>query len=475
MKQALIALASILLFTYNELYAQEPSPTIVYSTYYGHMGTDDADAVAVDIRGNTYLGCHSNSINLPSTGKHPYTPSGGMDAFIIKLNHKGSEIDYLTQLGGSKWDAVQGLIADSIGNIYAIGTTYSSDFPIHPNGFQSKFGGKSDAFVLKLDTHGKVVWSTFIGGSQDEDGRDIVLDRQGNIHIIGRTASKDFPALPGALQSRSAGGVDAFVATLDPQGNMLTTTYLGGSGNDIGFSIKLDHKGRRYIAGTTNSSDFPTKNAFQETNHGKNDLFLAVIDTNGSTLEFSSYLGGKGADQVYSIDLGASGDVFIMGVTDSADLPTTSDAFQSKFAGVRDVFVARVDLGKKKTVYATYLGGKNVDTPRNLVVDDKDNAFIIGQTSSTDFPIKNSQQTPLKGRSDAFVTQLDPSGSFLVHSALFGGNGTEIFEGAAFGDDGSLTVSGLSDSLDFPTKNPLQNRFLGGRFDIVVMRFLAPK
>lgn len=476
MKKLIITLMTILIFNKSELYSQELQPSIVYSTYLGSFGTDDADVVAVDPVGNTYLGCHSNSVNLLNNDKHPYILIGGMDAFIVKLNSKGTEVNYLTHLGGTEWDAVQGIISDSFGNVYAVGTTYSSDFPINPDGYQSNFGGKSDAFVVKLNPEGKVVWSTFLGGNKDEDGRGIIMDKDGNIHIIGRTASNDFPTSDGALQPKSAGGIDAFITTLDSNGKMLTSTYLGGSGDDIGFAIALDSIGQLYVAGTTNSSNFPIKNAIQEENKGGNDAFLAVIDPTRSVIKFASYFGGGKSERLYNIDLNSSGDVFMMGFTNSSNYPTTGGAFQPNFGGVRDVFVTRINLQKRDVVYSTYLGGENNDGPRNLAVDEKDNAFIVGYTSSKNFPTINNQKTKLSGRDDAFVTILDSSGSFLHYSTLFGGEGRDFFEGIAIGVDGSLTVSGGSSSIDFPTVNAIQNTFVpGGRFDIVTARFSIPK
>lgn len=475
MKKLLITVTIILIFTKKKLYCQELAPSIVYSTYLGSFGTDDADVVAVDPAGNTYLGCHSNSVNLLGDDKHPYVPKGGMDAFVVKLNNQGTEVNYLTHLGGTKWDAVQGIISDSLGNIYAVGTTYSSDFPINSNGYQSNFGGKSDAFVVKLNPDGKVVWSTFLGGSNDEDGRGIAIDQDGNIHIIGRTASNDFPTSDGAIQSKSAGKIDAFITTLDANGKMLTSTYLGGSGDDIGFAIALDSIGQLYIAGTTNSSNFPIKNAIQEENKGEDDTFLAIIDPTRSVIKFASYFGGGKSERLYSIDLDSSGDVFMMGFTNSSNYPTTTGAFQPDFGGVRDAFVTKINLQKRAVVYSTYLGGKNNDSPRNLAVDEKGNAFIVGFTGSNNFPVNSPQESNLRGKTDAFVTILDSSGSFLQYSTLFGGKGRDFFEGIAIGADGSLTVSGGSGSIDFPTVNSIQDTFLGGRFDIVVARFNIPK
>ncbi|WP_350293950.1 SBBP repeat-containing protein [uncultured Croceitalea sp.] len=469
MKQTIV-LIIIMLYAFSKVQCQKSLPVITYSTYYGSMGTDDADAVTVDLDGNIYLGCHSNSSNLPRVEKNPYTLKGGMDAFLIKLNAKGDKVAYLAQFGGSKWDAIQGLISDDKGNIYAVGTTYSQDFPIHKNGFQTKFGGKSDAFLLKINSLGELVWSTFLGGSQDEDGRDVKIDRQGNVHIIGRTESSDFPISDNAFQSRLAGGRDVFITTFNSKGKLLMSTCLGGSGNDTGFSLAIDSMGRCIISGTTDSSDFPIKSPLQESNSGANDIFLAVFDKTLSNLEFSSYLGGKENDQLYGIDIGPKGDIFLMGMTSSLDFPTTKDSFQTTFNGERDVFVTRLNLRKNRIVYSTYLGGKSAESPRNFVVDKKGIAYIIGQTNSSNFPIVSNQKVKLNGRSDAFITMLNSKGSFLIYSNIFGGEGTEMFEGIAIGADGALTLSGLSNSKDFPVKNSIQDTFMGGRFDIVVMR-----
>lgn len=470
-KNRFITIVFGLLLSFNG-YSQAPSTTMMYSTYYGNIGTDDADAVAVDLEGNIYLGCHSNSTNLLGVVEYPYTLNGEMDAFVVKLNNKGDKVTYLTQLGGSKWDAIQGLISDIEGNIYAVGTTYSPDFPIDENGFQTKFRGKSDAFVLKLNSNGKVVWSTFLGGSEDEDGRDIKIDQQGNIHIVGRTESHDFPVLVGAFQTELAGGRDAFIATFTPNGILLATSYLGGSGNDTGFSLALDSIGRCVISGTTDSKDFPVKNPFQTNSKGANDIFLAVFDKTISKLEFSSYLGGKKNDQLYGIDIGPTGDIFLMGMTNSLDFPTTKNSFQPTFNGERDAFITRLNLQENSIVWSSYLGGESAENPRNLVVDKNGNTYIIGQTNSSNFPSSNSQKVRLNGRSDAFIAMINPKGSSLIYSNIFGGKGTEMFEGIAIGVDESLTLSGLSDSKDFPVKNPIQDTFLGGRFDIIVTRFI---
>ena len=472
MNNLLITVLAIFIFSGNELYSQELPHSILYSTYYGGAEADDADVVTVDLDGNTYLGCHSNSTDLLGANNQQYNLSGGIDAFVVKLINEGNEVSYLAQLGGAGWDAVQGLVSDANGNLYIVGTTYSTDFPVSANSLQPNFGGDSDAFVAKLNPKGQVVWSTYLGGNKNEDGRDIVIDKQGNVHVIGRTESENFPITDGVLQPKLAGGIDAFITTLDSNGEMITSTFLGGSADDIGFSIALDSYGVLYVAGTTNSINFPMKNAIQDTNQGGNDTFLAMIDKSQTAINFCTYMGGKGEDKLYGLGLDSLGNIFIMGVTSSPDFPTTESAFQSDFGGVRDVFITKLSPKTRAVRYSTYLGGDKGDNPRSLLVNKKGNAFIVGNTNSNNFPTKQLLETQVSGRSDAFLSMLDPSGSTLQHSFLLGGDGTDIFEGIAIGVDGSLTLSGGSNSTNFPLVKPLQRTFHGGKLDMIITRLL---
>ena len=472
MNKLLIAVLTILIITHNDLYGQVSPPKILYSSYYGGPGADDADVVTVDLDGNLYLGCHANSEDLLGANDQEYNLRGGIDAFVVKLNEEGNEVSYLAHLGGVEWDAVQGLVSDTEGNLYAVGTTYSSDFPVSTHSLQPNFGGESDAFVVKLNSKGEVIWSTFLGGNKDEDGRGIIMDNQGNIHIVGRTESENFPVTEGVLQAELAGGIDAFITTLDTNGKMISSTYLGGTKDDIGFSIALDSDDALYVAGTTNSINFPMKNAIQDKNQGGNDIFLAMMDEAKTELSFSSYLGGKEDDKLYGVSLDSLGNTFIMGLTWSSDFPTTERAFQSNFGGARDAFVTKLNLKEGRVIYSTYLGGDEEDTPRNLVVNEKGNAYVVGITLSDNFPTTNLQKTQVSGRSDAFLTMLDPDGSRLQYSFLFGGDGDDVFEGVAIGVDGSITLSGGSNSTNFPLVKPLQSKFHGGKLDMIITRLL---
>lgn len=470
-----IIFTGVLISCKNEKINTIDNSQVIFSTYYGDIGTDDADVLAVDTLGNIYLGCHSDSKKLPASSEFPYKLSGGMDALIVKLNSDGKTVGYITQVGGKDWDAVQGIVSDAERNIYAVGTTYSSDFPISNNSFQKEFGGESDAFVVKLNPKGDVIWSILLGGSADEDGRDIVIDSNNTIHIVGRTASENFPTTTDrALQPESAGGIDAFITSIDLDGNVLNSSYIGGSGNDIGFAINTNPNGQLLIAGTTNSHDFPVKNAVQNKINGDNDIFITAINQNNPGIEFSSYLGGSNSDQLYGMGVDSLGKVIITGVTSSTNFPVTEGAFQQSIGGGTDIFISKFDLEKPSMMYSTYLGGNKDDSPRSLTVSSNGNTYIVGKTNSDNYPNKNAIGNR-SGESDAIVTVLNKNGSKLLYSTLYGGNAIETFEGIALGTDSSVTVSGLSNSTNFPVKNAIQDKFKGGRFDIVISRFKLTK
>ena len=205
---------------------------------------------------------------------------------------------------------------------------------------------------------------------------------------------------------------------------------------------------------------------------GGDDIFLATMDRAKTELHFSSYLGGTETDKLYNVALDSLGNTFIMGMTSSSDFPTTERAFQSDYGGVRDAFVTKLNLKEGSIIYSTYLGGDEEDTPRNLVVNEKGNAYVVGITLSDNFPTTNLQKTQVSGRSDAFLTMLDPDGSRLQYSFLFGGDGDDVFEGVAIGVDGSITLSGGSNSTNFPLVKPLQSKFHGGKLDMIITRLL---
>jgi hypothetical protein len=393
---------------------------------------------------------------------------------------------YSTYLGGSGGEFGTGIAADPAGNAYVTGQTNSADFPA-ANPFQPALSGSADAFVAKLNPAGTaLVYSTYLGGSGDEVSRGIAVDSAGNAYVTGDTGSPDFPTA-NPLQPTIGGppcgevgcSVDAFVAKLNAAGTALVySTYLGGSETDGGSGITLDSTGNAYVTGTTNSSDFPTKNPFQAAFNGFNDAFVAKLNAAGSALAYSTYLGGSGDDQSSSIAVDSTGNAYVTGSTGSPDFPT-QDPLQPALGGgdcelpCPDAFVTKLNAAGSALVYSTYLGGSNADLGIGIALDLTGNAYVTGRTYSPDFPTQNPFQAALNGFIDAFVTKLNAAGSALVYSTYLGGSDLEFGFGVAVDSAGNTYVTGDTISPDFPTQNPLQP-FHGGGFSDAFVTKLNP-
>ena len=242
---------------------------------------------------------------------------------------------------------------------------------------------------------------------------------------------------------------------LNPTGSALVySTYLGGSGVDYGgHGIAVDTSGNAYVAGSTDSSDFPTTaGAFQTTFGGYEDAFVTELNPAGSGLVYSTYLGGCGEDQAYGIAVDTSGNAYVTGVTYSFDFPTTAGAFQTTFGGFDDAFVSALNPTGSDLVYSTYLGGSINDFGLGIAVDSSGHAYVTGYSASSDFPTTaGAFQTTYGGFDDVFVTELNLTGTGLVYSTYLGGSGDDISYGVAVNTSGNAYVTGRTKSSDFPT------------------------
>jgi hypothetical protein len=380
-------------------------------------------------------------------------------------------LSYSSYLGGSNGGFGNAIAVDSAGNAYVTGETQSTDFPTM-NPAQSVPGGNTDVFVSKFDSTGStLIYSTYLGGTGDEVGSSIAVDASGNAYVTGFTQSQNFPT-KNPIQANPGGGSDAFVGKLDSTGSVLVySTYLGGNGNDFGNGIAADLSGNAYVAGKTGSINFPTKNPLQPASGGGDDAFVAKLDPAGSALVYSTYLGGSFMDEARGIAVDSVGNAYVTGDTASANFPT-KNPFQIAPGGTTDAFLVKLNSTGSALVYSTYLGGGGFDQGNGVAVDASGNAYVSGQTSSTNFPTKNPFQGFLKGsiyNGNAFVTKFDPTGSALVFSTYLGGsgnqNGGEIGEGIAVDSKGNTYVTGLTSSSDFPLSNPIQSSFVSQSCD----------
>jgi hypothetical protein len=438
---------------------------LIYSTYLGGSGDDYGSAIAVDNSGSAYVTGWTQSTNFPTM--NPLQPAGaGLYAFVAKLNPAGSALVYSTYLGGGA-DEGGGIAVDNSGNAYVTGLTESTNFPT-VNPLQQSFGGVSDAFVAKLNATGSaLVYSTYLGGSGIDNGTGIAVDSSHSAYVTGYTFSADFPTMNPLQPTPGGGGYgDAFVAKLNPAGSALVySTYLGGSGEDLGYGIAVDSSGNAYITGYTASTDFPTISPLQPIYGGASDAFVAKLNSAGSALVYSTFLGGSGYDEGIGIAVDSSGNAYVTGATGSTDFPTMNP-LQPIYGGDGDAFVAKLNPSGSAFVYSTYLGGSGPDQGSGVAVDTAGNAYVTGGTASTDFPTMYPFQ-PTNGGSNAFVAMLNPAGSSLVFSTYFGGSGGDGGSGIAVDITGNAYVTGATSSTDFPTMDPLQAAY-GGSGDAFV-------
>jgi hypothetical protein len=268
---------------------------------------------------------------------------------------------YATYIGTRAGDNEYGtgIAVDSSGSVYVTGITMSADFPITPGAFQKSLGSVH-AFVTKLNAEGTgLVYSTYLGGSDYEESTGIKVDSAGNAYVTGRTYSKDFPTTPGVVQPVYGGGrSDVFVAKLNATGSALVySTFLGGGDLDRPYGIAIDPSGNAYVAGATRSSDFPvTPKAFQRVLRGDWDAFVAKLDGTGTSLVYSTYLGGSDSDGAPGIAVDASGNAYVAGSARSVDFPTTPGAFQGPRTPYGGAFVTKVNAAGDALIYSTILG-----------------------------------------------------------------------------------------------------------------------
>ncbi|MCG8539988.1 MAG: SBBP repeat-containing protein [Clostridia bacterium] len=376
-----------------------------------------------------------------------------------------------------------GITVDKAGNVYVAGGTISPSFPVTLGAFQEVFPSVGDnftsAYVTKLSFDGSgLIYSTFLGGSDSDEARSIVIDNMGSAYITGETSSSDFPVTLGAFQENNLsmnGEPSAFAAKLSPDGTQLIySTFLGGSDDDEGTDIDIDIRGNAYITGETDSPDFPvTSNAFQQNLpsivEGPNSVFVTKLNIDGSSLIYSTFLGGSGNDEGLGIAVDDMGSAYVTGNTSSPDFPVTLGAFQENFSiiipNLSSAFVTKLNPDGSSLIYSTFLGGSVDDQGQRIAVDQMGNAYVGGEAASPDFPVTLGafQEEFIANQDAGFVTKLNSDGSQLIYSTFLSGTGGDNeVQGIAVDKMGNAYVSGFSNSSSFPTTlGAFQEEFQG--------------
>ncbi|HEY0101502.1 MAG TPA: SBBP repeat-containing protein, partial [Pyrinomonadaceae bacterium] len=390
---------------------------LVYSTYLGGNSSEQATGIALDSSGNVYITGFTGSTTFPTV--NPIKGARGCcheDAFVAKLNASGSALVYSTYLGGNaSADFAEDIALDSSGNVYVTGRTHANDFPL-VNPIQGTLRGFSDVFVTKINAAGSAfVYSTYLGGSLGDGGAGIVVDASDNAYVTGTAESPNFPLANPLQRTYNGGSSDAFVAKLNAAGSALIySTYLGGGDDERSFDIAIDSSGNAYAAGDTLSTDFPVANAIQSTKGGKvgtYDAFVTKINASGSALVYSTYLGGLGNEFAFSIAVDAAGSAHVTGRIDSFNSFPLLNAIQCTRKGFEDMFITKFNAAGSALVYSTYLGGTEVEAGRDIALDSSGNVYLVGGTTSVDFPTVNPIQSTFGSHNqfapDAFITKLN--------------------------------------------------------------------
>lgn len=369
---------------------------------------------------------------------------------------------YSTYLGGSGDDDPFAITIDLAGNAYVTGTTSSLDFPT-ANALQPANHGGGDVFVTKISPDGTgLVYSTYLGGSSVEIGRSIAVDSTG-IYVTGVTLSFDFPTF-NPFQPTLHGAVNAFVTKINAAGNALVySTYLGGSNYDDAWGIAVDAVGNAHVRGDTRSTDFPVKNAIQPHLRARVfNCFVSEFTADGSALVYSTYWGGSQGEGGVGIAVDSVGNTYVGGYTFSPDFPTVNP-IQSTLAGEQDTFVTKFSADGQTVIYSTYLGGTGDERGEDFTADSSGNTYIVGYTTSTDFPMVNAIQPTNAGNIDAFAVKINAAGNALVYSTYLGGSGEDEATGIATDSAGNAYVVGYTTSTNFPIAQATQTVNHGGR------------
>lgn len=373
---------------------------------------DEGYSIALDAQGNVYVTGYTRSADFCTVfGTVPGFSTnyfGETDAFVLKIRADGSGLAYCTFLGGSDWDVGRAIAVDEAGSVVVVGGTWSNDFPTTAGAVQPALADLRDTFLVKLDASGTaLLYSTFLGGTGQEEAVAVQLASASVLQVAGWTNSANFPVTPGVLGPLYGGSTDGFVYQLDLTTQRLAySTYLGGSGEDRPADLVMAGPAA-VVTGVTRSTDFPTTPAtLATTPPGGQDAFVAQVAPNGQSLDFSTYLGGSGDDWAWALYTTADS-LFVAGATASSDFPTTAGAIATTLHGELDAALVQLSPDGSHLHYGTYLGGSDIDQARGLAVDAGGDVVLTGSTTSADFPTTPlAFDTTYNGGGDSFVTRL---------------------------------------------------------------------
>jgi hypothetical protein len=455
-------------------------PVLDYATFLGGTGGASGESIAVDKDGFIYAtGTVSSNLFPTSESAMQTVFAGSNDIYVAKFDPTGKELIFSTYFGSYGDDRAVDLAVDSEGRIYLTGFTTSPDFPLK-NPIQNKFGGGSmaaggDAIVVILDPSGSsVLFSTFFGGTLDDFGRSIALEKDGSIVVCGATISEDFPVHKPLQEFYGGGPRDGMMFKLAPIGaGLVYSTYMGGTGNDELWSVAIGPDSHAYFGGVTTSRDLIVVAPFQEAYGGGNrDIMLAKLPPDGSAWIFATYLGGTAEDYARAIAVDGEGFLYITGFSFSGNYPRRNP-FDNTYGGSRDVIVTKMTPDAKEIVFSTFLGDTSVEEGYAIALAAEGEVVVAGHTQSLNFPAVQALQAGFGGTcrtqpctADIFVTRFAKDGRQVTFSTFLGGTGADQTRGVHLTESGALWITGFTGSVNFPVVQALFDRHNGGGANI---------
>jgi hypothetical protein len=452
-------------------------PVVTFSSFLGGSLSDYGRAITVDDDSCMYIAGYVVSVDFPLASPfdstYNDTLTGHYDAFISKISGDGDELLFSTYLGGTEAnDRIFDIAIDADRYVYVCGVTEASDFPV-VNAFQATLEGPSDAFLAKLSQDGSSLeYATYFGGSGTETGGALAVDVLNRPCMAGNTSSPDLDLPASPFDATLDGDFDAFFCRLSADGLTLEAGgYLGGTSNDRGSAIATDTALNLYVAGYTDSDDFPATGGFDSTYEGGvaiGDAFLVKFNNDGDSIIYSTYLGGSNDDVALGLAVDDDMRPHVTGYTFSSDYPQ-ANLYVSSFDGLYSGFVTKLEASGDALVYSGFLAGSGEDVATDIAIDHTGAAHVSGHTSSSNFPIHNGVQTSFYGSIDAFATCIEPDGTGLVYSTYLGAISLEFAYGVAVDASRNTYLVGYTDSPSFLTVDPYQGSLAGG-YDVFVTR-----
>lgn len=355
---------------------------------------------------------------------------------IFNYYDSHSQLNWSTFIGGIGDDRAFGIKVDKSGNSFITGQTYSNDYPIKTGAYRDSMKGSGDIFVTKLNSIGKnLFFSTFIGSNESDIGYDIFIDKFGNSYLTGNSGK-------------------SFAAKLNSTGSALI--YFKEIGTGKSYKIASDSLGNAYICGSANSSSYPVTTGTFDTvyNGGADDAVITKLKPNGKSLIYSTFLGGAGDDQAYGLTINSTGYLFVSGYTNSPDFPVTVGVLNTSHEGdenYADVFLSKLNPDGNFLNYSSLIGGNINDWAYSIAIDNSENTYITGLTTSINFPVSPGAYDKIfNGGDDVFVSKVNPYASLIVYSTFIGGSNGDGAESLVLDKNNNVYITGITWSTNFP-------------------------